>query len=68
MSETKSSKYAAYICYSHRDEKAAAWLHHHLERYRSRVELLPATACGICSDAASGECFVIGRSCPPGSR
>ena len=34
MSETKSSKYAAYICYSHRDEKAAAWLHHHLERYR----------------------------------
>lgn len=34
MTENHSNRYTAYICYSHRDEDEAAWLHRHLERYR----------------------------------
>ncbi|GAA0583645.1 TIR domain-containing protein [Rhizomicrobium electricum] len=31
--EKSAFKYAAYICYSHKDEEIAAWLHRCLERY-----------------------------------
>ncbi|MES2717468.1 MAG: TIR domain-containing protein [Pseudomonadota bacterium] len=40
MADTPSARYWAFISYSHRNEKQAAWLHRSLEGYRGHAKLV----------------------------